>query len=162
MNQRVKEQVEDEAPVVEEDEDDEQQAFQARMMQLYDLVSDWTGEPQDDGKPCETQSDGSPVIDGGEALSTIAMFLVRVSRDMGVDDRQFDEIVGEIRAVVTAEDEEEGDEEEGDEEDEEDEEGDDGDDDEDGDDDDGDLVATADDAEEETQQVPTRKGRDVA
>lgn len=80
---------------------DTEEAFKARLMQLYDLYADWTGEAEDeDGEPSDTQSDGSPVVEPSVALTTLAMFLVQVSRDLEVPDEQFDAIIGELRTQL--------------------------------------------------------------
>lgn len=84
---------------------DTEEAFKARMMQLYDLYADWTGEAEDeDGEPSETQTDGSAVVEPSVALTTIAMFLVRVARDLEVADEQFDAIIGELRMQLGSSD----------------------------------------------------------
>lgn len=86
---------------------DTEEGFKARMMQLYDLYADWTGEAEDeDGESSETQSDGSPVVEPSVALTTLAMFLVQVSRDLEVEDEQFDAIVGELRRQLDAQEDE--------------------------------------------------------
>lgn len=89
-----------------EDSEDEavdtEEGFKARMMQLYDLYADWTGEAEDeDGESSETQSDGSPVVEPSVALTTLAMFLVQVARDLEVEDEQFDVIIGELRRQLS-------------------------------------------------------------
>lgn len=105
------------------EDDDTEEGFKARMMQLYDLYGDWTGESEDDdGELAETQSDGSPVVAPSVALTTLAMFLVRVSKDLEVEDEQFDDIIRELRLAVAAQDT----------------------------------------ADEDTQQISTARGRDVA
>lgn len=82
---------------------DTEEGFKARMMQLYDLYGDWTGEAEDeDGETAETQSDGSPVVEPSVALTTFAMFLVQVARDLEVEDEQFDTIIGELRKQLAA------------------------------------------------------------
>lgn len=85
---------------------DTEEGFKARMMQLYDLYADWTGEAEDeDGESSETQSDGSPVVEPPVALTTLAMFLVQVARDLEVEDDQFDTIITELRKQLDAADE---------------------------------------------------------
>ena len=89
--------------------EDTEEGFKARMMQLYDLYGDWTGEAEDeDGESAETQSDGSPVVEPSVALTTLAVFLIQVARDLEVEDAQFDAIIGDLRTQLAASENEGG------------------------------------------------------
>jgi hypothetical protein len=84
-------------------EDDDHEAFEARVMQLYDQYDNWTGEVEEGEAPVTTQEDGSPIIGAGLALSTFVMFTVRLATDLGVSNEEFDEILGEIREAIAEE-----------------------------------------------------------
>jgi hypothetical protein len=115
---------------------DDQQAFARRKDKLDGLWDDWTGMSDVEGEERAVQSDGSPVVNPGEALTTLLVYAVQMALELGMDHSEIVALTTEISDSLRGEEDDEDDENGQDDEDDEDEEND-----EDDEDDENDAVA---------------------
>lgn len=84
--------------------------FEARTQRLDALWDDWTGMSDVEGRERAVQSDGSPVIHPGIALSTLVVYAAQMAHELGVGFESFSSIAEEVYDGLDAseEDEDEG------------------------------------------------------